>query len=331
MILTLNNVSPHSVVEIFKKTVGESEKTVGKSEKTVGESEKTVGESEKTVGESEKTVGKSEKTVGKSEKTVGKSEKTVGESEKTVGKSEKTVGKSEKTVGKSEKTVGESEKTVGKSEKTVGKSEKTVGKSAKSEERPEGEQKGCQRRLNTSLSRTPAKQKSTLYHEMKVESSPLAHSTPIKPRKPLAPKHLNGGDYDSSWVPSLGLDATHRETIQKGGWLNGDIVVAAQGLLRRREGTCTDTIGLQDPGCAENPTALFIPQGNGAIQIHHNGLNHWLTSTATNGVVKLYDSIWMTDIAPSIHLQLGAMCKDKRIVKIVVSMPLHMPLIGYMG
>lgn len=87
-------------------------------------------------------------------------------------------------------------------------------------------------------------------------------------------------------------------------WLEGDHINAAEKVLQQQ---FKDTIyGLQDPGKAENPS-LFTPQStNPTIQIHHNGANHWLTSTYKKGAVQLFDSKWHDNITPSVHLQLGA-------------------------
>ena len=93
--------------------------------------------------------------------------------------------------------------------------------------------------------------------------------------------------------------------LEKGKWLEGDHISAAGKVLRQQ---FKDKINsLQDPGKAENPS-LFVPQSSDpTIQIHHNGADHWLTSTCKKGVVQLYNSKWHDDITPSVHLQLGAL------------------------
>ena len=123
-------------------------------------------------------------------------------------------------------------------------------------------------------------------------------------RTPLKLKDTN--KRSKTWVPSLGLEYHHRQTISESGWLSSDHINAAHKLLRQQ----FTISGLQDPGYAKNPSAFKV-QGNGAIQIHHNGINHWLTSTCARGVVKVYDSLWKTDISPSVHLQLGAIYREK--------------------
>ena len=95
-------------------------------------------------------------------------------------------------------------------------------------------------------------------------------------------------------------------TGTRGDWFSADHIMATQKLLRQH----FTVSGPQDPAYAEKPSS-FTVQGNGSIQIHHNGINHWLTSTCRKGVVKVYDSLWMTNISPSVLLQLGAKYREK--------------------
>ena len=51
-------------------------------------------------------------------------------------------------------------------------------------------------------------------------------------RTPLKLKDTN--KRSRMWVPSLGLEYHHRQTISKGGWLSSDHIIAAHKLLRQQ-------------------------------------------------------------------------------------------------
>ena len=111
-----------------------------------------------------------------------------------------------------------------------------------------------------------------------ISTTPKEKST-LRKRSPGLSK-LTSATSSHCWVSTLGLTDGHRQIIEKGKWLEGHHISAAGKVLRQQ---FKDKInGLQDPGKAENPS-LFIPQSSDpTIQIHHNGTNHWLTSTCKN-------------------------------------------------
>ena len=97
---------------------------------------------------------------------------------------------------------------------------------------------------------------------------------------------------ETRWIAHLSLYQSDRDILQSGGWLTGNIIHAAQMLLKSQN---TKIHGWMDTQCTKRK-ALFKPVRPGAkfVQILHVNGNHWITvsnvSSTTAEEVQIYDS-----------------------------------------
>ena len=94
------------------------------------------------------------------------------------------------------------------------------------------------------------------------------------------------------WIPELGLRKFDKEVLQsETGWLNDNIVDAAQILLKKVcpiQGLQKVSLGL---------TLIFGVQRGEFIQILNTGAGHWVTISTIgtdHPVVNIYDSVYST-------------------------------------
>ncbi|XP_035694654.1 polycystic kidney disease protein 1-like 2 [Branchiostoma floridae] len=108
----------------------------------------------------------------------------------------------------------------------------------------------------------------------------------------------HSGEHKMEW-PSVKLSTHDKVALTFGEMLTDDHIQAAQMLLRRQypalQGLEGPAVGLCEDGFAKMT-------GNG-LQIHHNGSQHWVLSSCTDGQVRLYDSLGVA-MTPSLQIQL---------------------------
>ncbi|XP_078310197.1 uncharacterized protein LOC144618313 [Crassostrea virginica] len=142
----------------------------------------------------------------------------------------------------------------------------------------------------------------------KFEQSP---SPPTKTPPAKKKKVTQVTPVPQKWIHNLTME--HKRKIESGQPLCSDVINTAQKLLKRQ---FPDISGLQQsertPVWDEKQNQWkygikFEKVNSPAVQIHHNGKFHWVTSIKLDGQIYVMDSLSNGKISPSLQIQLASM------------------------
>ena len=132
------------------------------------------------------------------------------------------------------------------------------------------------------------------------------HSTSAVDPSPCPPPTItisSGSDSECDsadwWIKDLAVTEVDRRVLEGGHELNDKIIYAAQNVLRQQ---FPNIHGLQDPLLAEK-NRFDCVQGD-AVQVHHTGSFHWVTSFSNGSRVTICDSM-AGDLTENLQVQLS--------------------------